>query len=59
MWFSHFLESSLDFQSFLMHFMLVINFQKSKTIFKSSLKSHVYWDTLYDIFKRGGKANNK
>ena len=41
------LESSLDVESFLMYFMSFINHQKSKTIFKSSLNSHVYWDTLY------------
>ena len=29
------------------HIMSFINFRKSKTIFKSSLNSHVSWDTLY------------
>ena len=38
------LESSLDFQSFLDG--LYINYRKLKTKFKSSLNSHVYWDTL-------------
>ena len=30
-----------------MHFMSFINYRKWKTIFKLSLNSHVYWDTLY------------
>ena len=37
----------LTFSLFLMHFMSFINYRKSKTIFKSSLNSPVYWDTLY------------
>ena len=43
----HILESLLAAQSFLMHFMSFINYRKSKTIFKSSLNSHAYWDTLW------------
>ena len=31
-----------------MHFMSLIIYRKSKTIFKSFLNSYVYWDTLYD-----------
>ena len=38
-----------NYQPFLMHFMPFINYRKSKTIFKPSLNSHVYSDTLYEI----------
>ena len=41
------LESLLDFQFFVIHFMSIINNRKSTTILKSSFNSHVYWDTLY------------
>ena len=30
----------------------MINYKKSETIYKSSLKSHVYWDTLYDFLSK-------
>ena len=32
------------------HFMAFINYRKSKTKFKLSFNSHVYWDTLYYIY---------
>ena len=34
---------------FLMHFMSIMNYRKSKTIFLLSLNSHVYLDTLYSL----------
>ena len=34
---------------FLMHFMSFMNYRKSKAICKSSLNSHVYWDTLHHL----------
>ena len=43
----HILEISLDVQSFLCT-LSFINYPKSKTIIKSFLNSHVYWDTLYN-----------
>ena len=36
---------------FLKHSLLCINYQKSKTIFKSSRNSHVYWDTRKDLMQ--------
>ena len=36
------LESSLNFQSFLLHFMSFNNYRKSKTIFKSSFNSIIF-----------------
>ena len=45
----HFGKHIRRFNLFLMNFMSFINYRKSKTIFKSSLNSHVYWDTLFDM----------
>ena len=42
-----FWEALWTFKLFLMHFISFINNWKSKTIFKLSLNSHVFWDTLY------------
>ena len=42
-----FWEALWTFKLFLMHFILFINNRKSRTIFKLSLNSHVFWDTLY------------
>ena len=36
---------------FLKHFVSFFNYRKSKTIFKSFLNSHVYWDTLYHRYR--------
>ena len=47
---STFWKAHQTFNLFLMHFMSFINYQKSKMIFKSSLNSHVYWDTLQNLF---------
>ena len=42
----HIQESSLDLQ----HFMSFINYRKLKTIFMTSLNSHVYWDTYINVY---------
>ena len=46
----HILKSSSDVQSFFLPFMSFINNLKSKTTFKSSLNSHIYWDTMYLVW---------
>ena len=42
---------------------VIINYRKSKTIFKTSLNSHVYWDKLYETvsiydFQLRGREGN-
>ena len=46
----HILKSSSDVQSFFLPFMSFINNLKSKTTFKSSLNSHIFWDTMYLVW---------
>ena len=41
----------------LIHIIYFVDYQKSKTIFTSSLNFHVYWDTLYFLTLSNIKVN--